>query len=36
MVLADKVYYNGKDIFECEQNDISCLVIKPKSGGFKK
>lgn len=35
-VLADKGNYNGEDIFECERNDISCLVAKPKSGGFKK
>lgn len=35
-VLADKGYYNGEDILACEKNDISCLVAKPKSGGFKK
>ncbi len=35
-VLANKGYYNGKDNFECEQNDISCLDKKPKSGEFKK
>ena len=35
-VLANKGYYNGKDIFECEQNDISFLVTKPKSNIFKR
>ena len=35
-VLADKGYYSGKDIFECEKNGISCLVAKPRSGGLKK
>lgn len=35
-VLADKGYYNGKGIFEYEQNDISCLVAKHEAGGFKK
>lgn len=35
-VLADKGYYDGEDIFECEKDNISCLVARPKSGGFKK
>ena len=35
-VLADEDYYNGKDIFECEQNDISCPVEKNKPWSIQK
>ena len=34
--LADKGYYYGKDITACENNGVTCLVSKPKSGGAKK
>ena len=35
-VLADKGYYDGKDISKSEKNNVNCLVAKPRSGGFKK
>ena len=34
--LADKGYYNSKDITLCEEHGISCLVAKPRPGGAKK
>ena len=34
--LADKGYYDGSDIENCEENGITCLVAKPKAGGAKK
>ena len=34
--LGDKGYYDGEDIVACEQNGVTCLVAKPKSGGAKK
>jgi hypothetical protein len=34
--LADKGYYDSKDIAACERNGITCLVAKPKPGGAKK
>jgi len=34
--LADKGYYDGEDIVSCEENGVTCLVAKPKSGGSKK
>jgi len=34
--LADKGYYNSKDITFCEEHGISCLVAKPRPGGAKK
>ena len=34
-VLADKGYYDGKDIRNCERNGIKCLIAKPHSGGCK-
>jgi len=34
--LADKGYYDGKDIDACEKNGVSCLVAKPKPGGVIK
>ncbi|HNP64662.1 MAG TPA: IS1182 family transposase [Woeseiaceae bacterium] len=32
-VVADKGYYNGHEIRECEQNDIVAYVAKPKTSG---
>jgi transposase len=29
-ILADKGYSNGKEIHECEENDINCLIPSPK------
>jgi len=34
--LADKGYYNGETIAACEGKGISCLVVKPRTGGVKK
>jgi len=34
--LADKGYYNSKEIAACEGNGITCLVAKGKPGGPKK
>ena len=34
--LADKGYYDGKDISACEENGVTCLVAKPKPGGVVK
>ena len=34
-VVADKGYYNGKEIRECEQNDIVAYVAKPKTSPNK-
>lgn len=33
--LADKGYYDGEDIVQCEENGITCLVAKPAAGGIK-
>lgn len=33
--LADKGYYDGEDIVECEQDGVTCLVAKPSAGGAK-
>ena len=35
ILLADKGYYDGADIADCEQNGITCLVAKPAAGGTK-
>jgi len=35
-ILADKGYYDGEDIAECEKNGITCLVAKPGPGGTAK
>jgi hypothetical protein len=35
-VLADKGYYDGKDIAACEAKGVACLVAKPKAGGCCK
>jgi transposase len=34
--LADKGYYDGRDIAACEAMGVTCLVAKPKPGGPKK
>jgi len=34
--LADKAYYDGEDIAACEENGVTCLVVKPRSGGASK
>ena len=34
--LADKGYYDGQDIVNCEENGITCLVAKKKAGGAVK
>jgi len=34
--LADKGFYDGKDIVACEQMGVKCLVAKPRAGGSKK
>ena len=34
--LADKGYYNSKEIVACEESGVTCLVAKPKAGGPKK
>ena len=34
--LADRGYYHGEEIVACEENGITCLVAKPKSGGAIK
>lgn len=36
IVLADKGYYDGMDIAECEENGGRCLVAVPKPGGDPK
>jgi len=34
--LADKGYYDGQDISNCEAKRITCLIAKPKSAGYAK
>jgi transposase len=34
--LADKGYYEGRDIAACEGSGVRCFVAKPRSGGAKK
>ena len=34
--LADKGFYDGQDIANCEANGVTCLVAKPLPGGTKK
>ena len=34
--LADRGYYDGEDIVSCEDNGVTSLVSKPKSGGRSK
>ena len=34
-VVADKGYYNGEELRECEQNDIVAYVAKPKTSPNK-
>jgi transposase len=34
--LADKGYYNGRDLAACERKGVMCLVAKPKLGGTRK
>jgi transposase len=34
--LADKGYYNGRDLAACERKGVTCLVAKPKLGGSRK
>jgi len=34
--LADKGYYDGQDIVNCEENGVTCLVAKKKPGGTVK
>jgi hypothetical protein len=35
-VLADRGYYDGKDIAACEAAGLTCLVAKPRAGGAVK
>jgi hypothetical protein len=35
-ILADKGYYDGQDIVNCEEKGDVCLVAKPKPGGATK